>query len=81
VLDKRGRVIGTVLSCAQGSDGYLTGMALVEGKVPLEEGASFGVVPLPERMPEPLKPFAPFGGRALVPDAATVVSRFPKREG
>ena len=79
VLDKRGRVIGTVTSCAQDTEGYLLGMALVEGNAAVE-GASLGIVPLPERMPEPLKPFASLGSRALVPDAATVLSRFPPRK-
>ncbi len=80
LLDKRGRVIGTVLSCAQDTSGLLVGMAMVEGATAPAEGAALGVVALPERMPEPLKPFAPFGARALVPDAAAVISRFPKRE-
>jgi hypothetical protein len=40
------------------------------------EGAALSIQPLPERMPEPLRPFAPFGARTLVPDAAVVVGRF-----
>lgn len=80
VLDKRGRVIGTVTSCAQDTDGYLTGLAMIEGTTPPAEGAPLGIISLPERMPEPLKPFTPPGARALVPDAATVVTRFPKRK-
>ncbi len=79
VLDWRGRVIGTVTSCAPGSEGYLIGLAIVEGDWAVE-GATLGIVALPERMPEPLKPFAPLGSRALVPDAATVISRFPPRK-
>jgi glycine hydroxymethyltransferase len=79
VLDKRGRVIGTVTSCALDSEGYLLGMAIVEGAVAID-GTALNVVALPERLPEPLKPFAAVGGRALVPDAATVISRFPPRQ-
>lgn len=75
VVDKRGRVIGVVTSCAPDTEGFLTGMALIEGAAAPMEGATFGVMPLPERMPEPLRPFAPFGTRTLVPDAAVVVSR------
>jgi glycine hydroxymethyltransferase len=76
VLDKRGRVIGVVTSCAPDTEGYLTGMALIEGAVAPAEGAALSIQPLPERMPEPLRPFAPFGARTLVPDAAVVVGRF-----
>jgi glycine hydroxymethyltransferase len=81
VVDKRGRVIGTVTSCAQDSEGFLLGMALVEGVVATEgEGGALGILPLPEKLPEPLKPFAPLGARMLVPDAATVISRFPPKK-
>lgn len=80
VLDKRGRVIGTVTSCAQDSEGYLLGLAVVEGNA-AQEGNTLNILALPERMPEPLKPFAPIGGRALMPDSATVLSRFlPKKQ-
>ena len=54
------------------------GMALIEGANPPAEGATFGIVALPERLPEPLRPFAPFGARALVPDGMTVVGRWKK---
>jgi len=80
VLDRRGRVIGTVTSCAQDGEGYLLGMAMVEKSAGVGEGSSIHIIALPERMPEPLKPFAPPGARALVPDAATVLSRFPPRK-
>ncbi len=79
VLDKRGRVIGTVTSCAQDSEGYLLGMALVEGNAATEASA-LGILPLPEKLPEPLRLFAPLGARMLLPDAATVISRFPPRK-
>jgi glycine hydroxymethyltransferase len=79
VLDKRGRVIGTVTSCAQDSEGYLLGMTMIEGGA--QEGAALNIIALPERMPELLKPFASLGSRALVPDAATVISRFPPKKG
>jgi glycine hydroxymethyltransferase len=79
VLDRRGRVIGTVTSCAQGSEGYLLGLAVVEGNA-AAEGTPLHIVALPERQPETLKPFAAVGSRALVPDAATVIARFPPRK-
>jgi len=77
--DKRGRVIGTVTSCAQDSEGYLLGLAVVEGSA-AQEGNLLNIIALPERMPEPLKPFASIGSRALAPDAATVISRFPPKK-
>ena len=80
VMDRRGRVIGTVTSCAQDSDGFLLGLAEVEGTV-AAEGNALGIIALPERMPDPLKPFAALGSRVLVPDAATVLARFPPKKG
>jgi glycine hydroxymethyltransferase len=80
VLDKRGRVIGTVTSCALDSDGYLLGMAYVENAANAVEGSSIYIMALPDRMPAALAPFAPFGSRTLMPDVATVISRFPPRK-
>jgi hypothetical protein len=72
-------VIGTVTSCAQASEGFLLGLAVVEGSA-AQEGNTLYIAALPERMPEPLKPFASIGSRTLMPDAATVISRFPPRK-
>jgi glycine hydroxymethyltransferase len=81
VLDQRGRVIGTVTSCAQDGEGYLIGMALVERVADIAEGGTIYILALPERPPEPLKPFAPPGSRVLMPEPAIVLPRFPpKRE-
>lgn len=78
VLDRRGRVVGTVTSCAADGEGVLIGMAVVE-RAFTSEGTTLYVVPLPEPMPEPLKPFAPIGNRALMPEPITVLPRFPMR--
>lgn len=80
IVDKRGRVIGTVTSCALDSDGFLLGLAVVENAANVAEGASLGIIVLPERMPPTLTPFAAFGSRTLVPDNATIISRFPPRK-
>ena len=81
VLDRRGWVIGTVTSCAQDGEGHLIGMALTEKAAGLGEGDTIYILPLPERPPEPLRPFAPLGSRALMPEPAVVLPRFPpKRE-
>ena len=79
VVDSRGRVIGTVTSCALDSDGYLLGMAMLDTALNAKEGAAIGVLTLPERMPAPLAANAPLGSRTLVPNAATVLTRFPKK--
>jgi glycine cleavage system T protein len=79
ILDKRGRVTGTVLSCAQETSGYLVGMAMIDSATAPAEGAPLLIVSLPERALEALTPFAPFGSRTLLPDSATVVSRFPQK--
>jgi len=80
ILDRRGRVIGTVTSCAQDSEGYLLGMGTVEKSAGVEEGSTIHIIALPERMPEPLKPFSLPGSRALMPDPATVLTRFPPKK-
>ncbi|HQZ21618.1 MAG TPA: glycine cleavage system aminomethyltransferase GcvT [Thermoflexales bacterium] len=80
ILDKKGRVIGTITSCAADSDGYLLGLAMIDNAANVVEGSAVGVLALPERAIEPLKPFAAFGSRALVPDGATIISRFPPKK-
>jgi glycine hydroxymethyltransferase len=80
VLDKRGRVIGTVTSCALDSDGFLLGMALLEQAYGAKEGMPLSILALPERAPAPLSSLASMGSRALVPDAATVLTRFPRKK-
>ena len=80
VLDRRGRVIGTVTSCALDSNGFLLGLALVETAANAAEGATLNIIALPEKQPPLLTPFAAFGSRTLIPDTATVLSRFPPRK-
>jgi glycine hydroxymethyltransferase len=76
VLDKRGKVIGWVTSCAVDKDGFLTGQAYVELKC-AEEGTPIFIY---QGAPtEGCKPPAEmkFGDRNPLPTAAMVVSRFP----
>jgi glycine hydroxymethyltransferase len=77
VLDKRGRVVGFVTSCAVDSDGFLTGQAFVDIKsaeegtqVLIYQGASkdAGKPPLDLKM----------GDRTTQPTPASILSRFPK---
>jgi glycine hydroxymethyltransferase len=77
VLDKRGRVIGWVTSCAADLEGTLTGQAYVELKSAAEGTAIFVFQSAPEK-PGPAPADLKLGDRGLVPTEAVVLSRFPK---
>jgi glycine hydroxymethyltransferase len=77
VIDKRGRVVGWVTSCAVDSEGYLTGQAFVELKnaeegspILIYQGAPQSIGKTPAEMS--------VGDRAVLPTPATIISRFPK---
>ncbi len=77
VLDRRGRTIGVVTSCAIDKSGYLTGQAFVDSKytdvdTPLLifQGASNTAGKAPAELR--------FGDRVVVPTPAKVVRRFPR---
>jgi glycine hydroxymethyltransferase len=79
VLDKRGKVVGTVTSCAIGEEGFLLGQALV----PLEMAEADTALAIYQlgggtraiRAPGEVK----MGTRLPMPDGATVLTRFPQR--
>jgi glycine hydroxymethyltransferase len=77
VLDRRGRVVGTVTSCAIDQEGYLTGQAFVDFKN-AEQGTLIfiyqGTPKSAGKAPSELQA----GDRVSLPTAATVISRFPK---
>ncbi|HFC09534.1 MAG TPA: glycine cleavage system aminomethyltransferase GcvT [Chloroflexi bacterium] len=79
VLDKRGKVIGVVTSCAIDREGYLTGQAVVLRKY-TAEGTPLFILQGAERLkkapkaPAELQP----GDSLPLPTAAVVVRRFPK---
>lgn len=77
VLDKRGKVIGYVTSCAVDIDGYLTGQAYLNLS-DAEEGTGIfiyqGAPAKAAKAPAELK----VGEKSLLPTPATVVSRFAK---
>lgn len=80
ILDRRGKVVGTVTSCAIDSEGYLLGQAYVPEEMSTP-GASLAIYQLGGgvrslRVPDNVK----LGARLPVPDAATVLSRFPSRK-
>jgi glycine hydroxymethyltransferase len=80
VVDRRGRVIGKVTSCAVDREGFLLGQAYLERKY-TEEGAAIAVFQSAskERGKAPAELAA--GDRVAVPTPATVLSRFPRRDG
>ena len=79
IVDKRGKVIGWVTSCAIGGEGYLVGQALV----PLEyrlTGTKLSIYQTgggarPLSLPKETK----LGAKLPTPDTATVLARFPKK--
>jgi glycine hydroxymethyltransferase len=79
VVDRRGRVIGVVTSCAVDSDGYLLGQAYLKREFTTEgtpiaifQGASkkTGIAPAELSI----------GDQVAIPSPATVLSRFPLRD-
>ncbi len=77
VIDKKGRVIGTVTSCAIDIEGYLTGQALVEEKSALEGTPIFIYQGSPEQTGKSPSVLVA-GDKVTLPTQATIVSRFPK---
>ena len=80
VLDKRGKVVGTVTSCAIDQEGYLLGQAIV-ARTMAETGTTLYIYQLGGgkreiRLPKAIKP----GARLPLPDSATVLTRFPSRK-
>jgi len=77
VMDKRGKVIGTVTSCAADKDGYLLGQAFVDLKFATEGTPIFIFQGSPDKAnkaPAELR----IGDRVTIPTGATVLRRFPK---
>jgi glycine hydroxymethyltransferase len=77
VVDKRGRVIGQVTSCAVDSRGFLTGQAFLDKKFSGEGTPIFIFQGSPKsigRAPAELE----YGDRVNLPSQAVVVSRFMK---
>jgi glycine hydroxymethyltransferase len=80
VVDRRGRVVGVVTSCSIDSDGYQTGQAYLKEEF-AQEGTPIFVFSGAARL-QGGKPFAEltFGDKAVIPDAATVLTKFPKKK-
>jgi glycine hydroxymethyltransferase len=78
VVEKRGRVIGRVTSCAIDSEGYLTGQAFVDFKYS-EEGTPIFIYQGASKKTPPAPADLSIGDRTILPSPAVVISRFPKR--
>ncbi|MDY6845823.1 MAG: glycine cleavage system aminomethyltransferase GcvT [Chloroflexota bacterium] len=77
IVDDRGKVIGTVTSCAINAEGSLTGQAYV-GKKYTKEGTTLYIYQgAPEKVGKPPADLTK-GDRVTLPARATVITRFPK---
>ncbi len=77
VMDKRGRVIGWVTSCAVDKEGYLTGQAFVELKNAVE-GEQIFIYQSASKKADKAPAELQVGDRTTVPTPAVVLPRFPK---
>ncbi len=77
VIDKRGRVVGNVTSCAIDTDGYLTGQAFLNLKYSDEGTQVYIYQGSPKKADIPPAEMNT-GDRVTLPGLATVISRFPK---
>jgi glycine hydroxymethyltransferase len=77
VVDRRGRVIGVVTSCAVDREGYLLGQAYLEKKSTAEGSAIAVFQSAPKQAGKAPADFR-VGDRAVIPTPATVLSRFPR---
>ena len=77
VMDKRGKVIGTVTSCAADKEGYLLGQAFIELKFSNEGTPIFIFQGAPEKVNKAPAELC-MGDRVTMPTGATVLRRFPK---
>jgi glycine hydroxymethyltransferase len=78
IVDKRGKIVGTVTSCAIDTDGFLLGQAVVPSDMANPETQlsiyQLGGGKRKLKLPNSIK----LGSRMPMPDRATVLSRFPK---
>jgi glycine hydroxymethyltransferase len=77
VVDRRGKMIGTVTSCAADRNGYLIGQAYLDLKTS-DEGTTIYVFQGAPKKTGKAPVDLDFGDRISIPSAATVLRRFPK---
>ena len=80
ILDQKGKIIGTVTSCAIDSEGYLLGLAMVPYNFTKPDTQLYiyqlGGGKQSIRVPNEIK----VGKKLPIPDGATVLTRFPARK-
>ena len=77
VVDRRGKVIGFVTSCAVDRNGSLTGQAYLDIRS-TEIGTAIYIFQSASRKQSPAPADLDIGDRTIIPTPATVISRFPK---
>jgi glycine hydroxymethyltransferase len=77
VLDRKGKVIGWVTSCAIDSESYLTGQALVDFKN-AEEGTPIYIYQSAPEKSSKAPAELSINDKSILPSLAVVISRFPK---
>jgi len=77
VMDKRGKVIGTVTSCAADKEGYLLGQAFLDLKFAREGTRIYIFQGAPKKASKAPAELG-MGDRVTMPTVATVLRRFPK---
>jgi glycine hydroxymethyltransferase len=79
-MDRRGKVVGAVTSCAIDQDGYLLGQAVLPLDMAKKDTKIYiyqlGGGQRELRVPGAVK----IGARMPMPDTATVLTRFPQRK-
>ncbi len=79
IVDRRGRVVGLVTSCSIDSDGYQLGQAYIKTDFQAE-GTAISIYAGSARSKAlPLRDLK-IGSKAPMPEAAAVLSRFPRRK-
>jgi glycine hydroxymethyltransferase len=77
VLDRRGKTIGHVSSCAIDMEGYLTGQAYIDLKN-ADKGTEILIFQSASEKAGKAPAMLEFGDRTSIPNAAIILSRFPK---
>jgi len=80
VVDRRGRVIGQVTSCAQDTEGHLLGMAYVDRRF-AKPGEEIHVLATARKPTEKPLETLEVGDRIPLASEGTVLERFPRRRG
>jgi glycine hydroxymethyltransferase len=77
VVDKRGKTIGYVTSCAVDKEGFLTGQAYIASKN-AETGDAIFIFQSASDKASPPPADLNFGDKISIPNSALILSRFPK---